>query len=525
MTYTALGEKEVGSIVNLNEHGAPADYIIVHKGLPSEIYDASCDGVWLLRKDIAENKQWDVSDKNKLESSTIQTYLNGDWINRYDTNIRAIIKQVKIPYRHNGGSGGTNKNGTDGLSCKVFFLSCKEVGLTSQQYSDVQDHGEKLDYFVYGNDETAQAKRITKLNGTVKEWWLRDQSTSGTGLVWTVTLTGSATNTSADRGAGVRPALILPSSILVSEDGTVQANKDPTTPSSITIPENAQSGTSLIVTWGASTDPDNDLDGYELAGYELERQVDSGEWTQVYKGPNTSYTDTITRGWLTVNYRVRAYDSYGAVSDYITGTAREVNNNRAPTVTCATASGADLGIKGEGFTVSYSASDADGDPVSVTEAIDGVTLRTFTPEAGEACAFAVTGETFMKLLNGTHKLAITASDGQAQAVHTLTFTKSVTAASITLAEPMEADGPITLCVLSVTGSIPEDADYSVKVTNNALDSDPVWEDCTDEVKLGANHVFANDTAANGFAFNFLVSVERGESGQGGCINSVQGGFQ
>lgn len=45
------------------------------------------------------------------------------------------------------------------------------------------------------------------------------------------------------------------------------------------------------------------------------------------------------------------------------------------------------------------------------------------------------------------------------------------------------------------------------------------------MKLGANHVFTNETAANGFAFNFKVEVERGENGQGGCINSVQGGFE
>lgn len=253
--------------------------------------------------------------------------------------------------------------------------------------------------------------------------------------------------------------------------------------------------------------------------------MDNGEWEQVYKGEATSYTDAITRGWLTVAYRVRAYDSYGATSDYTTSPTREVNNNRAPAIVCTPASGADLGVKGEGFTVSYSAADADGDPVTITEAIDGTVLRTFTPEADAPCAFSVTGETFMKLLNGAHELTITASDGQAETVHRLAFTKSVTAASITLETPMEADGKITLCVLSVIGSIPEDAVYTVKVANNALDSEPVWEDCTDEVKIGANHVFANETAVNGFAFNFKVEVERGESGEGGCINSVQGGFQ
>ena len=120
---------------------------------------------------------------------------------------------------------------------------------------------------------------------------------------------------------------------------------------------------------------------------------------------------------------------------------------------------------------------------------------------------------------------ITATDGKVNAVHTMTFTKEVTEATITLAEPMEADAKITICVLSVAGSIPQDAIFKVEVTNNAMDDTPVWEDCTTEVKNGGNHIFENETAESGFAFNFRVSVKRGPSGQGGYINSVQGGFQ
>ena len=253
--------------------------------------------------------------------------------------------------------------------------------------------------------------------------------------------------------------------------------------------------------------------------------MDGREWAQIYKGADTSYTDNITRGWASVNYRVRAYDAYNATSAYTTGTAQPVNNNRAPTVTCDTASGSDLGTKSAGFSVAYSVGDEDGDSVSVTEAIDGVTLRTFSATLGGSNSFAVTGDTFFKLLNGDHTMTASASDGQATTVHKLTFTKSVTAATITLAEPMEADAKITICVLSVAGDIPADAQYSVKVTNNAKDTAPVWEDCTAEVKNGGNHVFTNETAANGFAFNFKVEVERGASGIGGYISSVQGGFQ
>ena len=297
-------------------------------------------------------------------------------------------------------------------------------------------------------------------------------------------------------------------------------NHAPGAPASITVPENVLGGGTLAVTWEAATDADNNL-----SGYELERQVDGGDWAQVYKGAGASYTDTITRGWQSVNYRVRAYDTYNAYSAYTTGTAQPVNNNRPPVVSCDTPTGSDLGTRAAGFSIGYSVTDPDGDPVTVTEDIDGTTLRTFSAESGKAYTMEVTGETFMKLLNGSHALAITAGDGNATAIHRLTFTKEVTEASITLKEAFPADDKISICVLSVAGHIPADADYTVEVTNNANDDDPVWEDCTIEVKNGGNHIFTNETAENGFAFNFRVNVKRGASGEGGYISGIQGGFQ
>ena len=617
MATIALGNKAVGSIVKLKENGTLVDYLVVHQGRPSSIYDASCDGVWLLRKDIAENRVWAANNVNKLESSDIQTYLNGTWINRYDAAIRAAIKQVKIPYRKNGGSGGTTQNGANGLSCKIFLLSGPEVNYV-HTYIDTGE-GAVLAYFKNCVTNNADPKRVAYLNGSATDWWLRSPYTNNTNGVWGVNSSGLCGAPYASNAYGVRPALILPSSLLVSDDGSVSTNTAPTTPSSISVPGSIQGGSTITVSWGASTDAESNLEGYilerstdggkswsqvyqgnsrsttntvafgtasvmyrvkaydsdglasgyktssavtvinnnapttpngitvpntvlggaaltitwgaatdqdgNLSGYSLERQVDGGSWSVVYTGNTMSYTDTITKGWAKVAYRVRAYDSNNAYSAYVTSPDRTVNNNTAPAIVCASPSGTDLGTKDAGFMVSYSVSDADADVVTVTEAIDGVTKRTFTATLDGSNSFNVTGEYFMKLLNGGHELKITASDGKASSVHTLTFSKEVTGATVTLEEPMEADAQITICVLSVAGDIPADAEYKVEVTNNANDDTPVWEDCTTEAKNGANHIFENKTAANGFAFNFRVTAERGPSGKGGYITSVQGGFQ
>ena len=301
---------------------------------------------------------------------------------------------------------------------------------------------------------------------------------------------------------------------------TVINNTAPTVPGGLTVPEEVQGGQPLAISWGASSDGENNL-----AGYSLERQVDGGEWEAVYSGPELSFTDQITKGWQTVAYRVRAYDTANAYSGFAVSETREVNNNTPPVITCEIPANTNLGVRSEDFEIPYTVEDEEGDEVTVTEAVDGTALRTFRAELGGSNSFQLTGEDFMKLLNGRHTLAITAADSASSAVHSLSFEKLVTGASVTLERPMEADGPIIVCVLSVSGFIPADADYRVEVTNNALDDEPVWEDCAAAVRAGANHVFENQTAANGFAFNFRLNVSRGESGIGGYITSVQGGFQ
>ena len=619
MASVALSSKAVGSIVKIKVNGTLRDFIVVQQGKPSSIYDESCNGTWLLMKDLYESRQWHSSNVNDYANSTIHKWLNNEFLNLIDANIRAQIRQAKIPYRPGSGTSMSVNSGANGLSAKIFLLSNIEVG-GQTDWSYMPHDGARLAYFEYGTGTSANNKRLAYLNGSAAYWWLRSPYTSNSGNAWYVGSNGGSGITNNCSGSyGIRPALILPSSLLVSDDGSVQTNTAPTTPASITIPESIQGGTSIKVSWSAAADKENNLEGYvversvdgggtwtqvyqgsatsttntvpagsatvmyrvkaydseglystyrnsaqvsvfnnhapaapasiqvpaevlggnpltvtwsaasdpdnNLTGYELERQVDGGDWAQVYKGADTSYTDNITRGWQSVNYRVRSYDAYNATSGYTTGTAQPVNNNRAPAVSCDTASGSDLGTKDAGFSIPYSVNDEDGDPVTVTEAIDGVTLRTFSANLGGNNTFAVTGDTFFKLLNGAHTLTASATDGRATTTHKLTFTKEVTEATITLAEPMAADDKITICVLSVAGDIPADADYTVEVTNNGNDDAPVWEDCTMEVRNGGNHVFENETAAKGFAFNFRVSAKRGPSGQGGYISSVQGGFQ
>lgn len=221
MASAKLGTKAVGSIVKLNVNGAAKEFIVVHQGKPSSLYDESCDGTWLLMKDIFAATRWHSSDVNNLENSTIHSILNSTFLNAFESNIRDAIKQVKIPYRKNGGSSGSDQSGANGLLCKIFLLSGYEIGFTTSDNPYFPQDGAKLSYFESGTDTSANNKRIAKLNGSADYWGLRSPITYSTSLVWLVNYDGVGEAGKASNSTGIRPALILPPDMEVDSSGNV----------------------------------------------------------------------------------------------------------------------------------------------------------------------------------------------------------------------------------------------------------------------------------------------------------------
>ena len=619
MANVRLGAKAVGSIVKIKVNGASKDFIVVQQGNPNtSTYDSSCAGTWLLMKDIYTTSTF--GNNNSYKDSSIHTYLNGTFYNLIDSDIRAAIKQVKIPYLNGtGGGDGSLATGANGLSTKVFLLSGYEVGWTTSDDINFPKDGIRLAYF--GSGSGGNSKRVAYNGSSADRWWLRSPHTDNHGSVWAVNTEGSYDagrwNYHSD---GVRPALILPSTLFVSNDGTVSTNTAPSTPWNISVPSSIMGGANISISWAKSSDAESNLAGYKverstdggwswsriyqgtatsttdsiafgttsvmyrvkaydteglesgwrtssrvtvvnnnapsappsiavpndvkggstlviswtaasdsdgnLSGYILERSTDGGSaYTQVYKGNALTYTDTITNGWSTVMYRVKAYDTEGLESGYTTSAIRTVRYNVAPAINASSTS---LGEKNAPFSFAYTVTDADGDTLTVTEKLDGKTTATRTGLAsGTALTFeqASTADGFLRILNGSHTIKITANDGKESTSLNATFTKSVTSASVTLTTPLAVDGDITVAILQVSGSIPNDAAFKAEATNNALDDSPVWQDVTAEVRKGMNIVFENQTASAGAAFNFRISVERGASGEGGYIDSVSGAFQ
>ena len=406
MATTTLGNKSVGSIVKLKENGVLVDFYVAKHD-----YENGLNGsgrTLVVRKDCYDTRQWHTSNVNAYATSAIDTWLNSTYKNLLDADIRGVIGTTKIKYTP--GNGNTTV-GT--LERAIFLLSVTELG-RSASYANTEGTALSI----------ASSLQIAYLNGSAVVQWTRSPGTNYANYAYYLNTNGNVGNYYCNNTSGSRPAFTLPSTLSVSDDGSVSVNT-------------------------------------------------------------------------------------------------------APTISGSYATGTNLGTKTAGFNLTYTVADADGDTVTVKEYLDNVLQRTYTATLGATNTFqCVTAANFQTVLNGAHTLKVVANDGKADsAAYTITFTKKVTKATITLASALPADDIIQVMVMTLTSSIPADANLKVLVTNNANDSSPVWEDATADIKSGVNHVFTNKTAANGFAFNFKLSVERGASDTGGYISNIGGAFE
>ena len=381
---TQIGNMAVGSTVYLNESGSPVPYLIVHQGLPSSMYASSCNGTWLLRQDILENRVWDSGDDNMLDTATLQIWLNSTMLDKFDHDIQEVIKSVSIPYCV-GGSKSTVNSGAHGLSCRIFLLSGYEIGWSTSISSTLPIDGAQLGYFLFGTGSSANEKRIANLNGDPNYWWLRSPRTSSSTGVWVVYSDGSDYHEQANSRYGVRPALIMPTDLIVDDDGNILTA--PPTPV-LTAPSNAMQGQPIPVSWTASESADS---------YTLQRKADSGEWETVYTGANLQYQDT-AGSWSTVQYQVAA-SADGVFSDYAQSAVIPVISASALVIS---GSDEDLGVITRD--IPYTVTSDTGNEITLVRTVNGQQVDSRTVQSGFSYNIPV-----LDLPTGKGTIEITAS--------------------------------------------------------------------------------------------------------------------
>lgn len=306
--------------------------------------------------------------------------------------------------------------------------------------------------------------------------------------------------------------------ILTIQTHPADLNVAPTVPSSITVPETIQSGQTLTVSWGASSDSNGNL-----SGYSLERNVNGAAWAVIYNGGTRSYANTITRNMDTLQYRVRAYDSYNAYSGYRTSPVVPVTHNQIPVIS---GENGDLGVKSEGFVYEYTVTDEENDDITIEERLDDTLLRSYPAQLGGTAAALVTGADWATLKQGSHTLSVNAIDPMSEtAVRTMTFVKQVDRLSVSLEKPLQSEERPNRINVNVTAEVPLGATLTVETCNNGYDEEPVWEDATGASLAGRAHVFSNTLKlADDWGVNVRVTLLRGDA-VGECyITGIGGNF-
>ena len=411
----------------------------------------------------------------------------------FSAQMLAAILNTTLTVAKASVDGGGSETVTD----KVFLLSKAEVGLGAE---NGVSEGSTIAMFSDNTSRqcrpTAQAVSNSEYTSSSlsasQPWWyyLRSPGASDSYNVRYVYSDGSLRLDYAYRGRyGVRPALNLSSSILVSDspdsDGayTIVWNQAPTTPPSITVPDEVRSGKTAEISWAASLDPEGGA-----ITYELERSINSGAWTNIYTGSATSYDDTgVGTSANTVQWRVRAKDVNGAYSGYTRSTGKNVVHNVDPTIS---GTDTDLGTVTTPPSMAYTVNDQDTeDELTVVESLDGNEIRTIEDAVrNQTYTFALTDAQFAALANGQHTMQVKVTDTLGNsATRTTTFTRSVTGIEY-IVGPIETDAAAEKILVSLQYYAAEE-DVTVSVSNNAFDENPTWELAT----IGLKHIFSNST--------------------------------
>ena len=178
-------------------------------------------------------------------------------------------------------------------------------------------------------------------------------------------------------------------------------------------------------------------------------------------------------------------------------------------------------------TYAYTVTDQQGGIVSVTESLDGTTLRTYDVTLGQENTLTIPADVYRRTLNGAHTLTVAAEDVTGGiSVRTETFTKNVTSCAFTQTESFPADDRPTRCTAQIHGEFPVGCALKVEACNNGNDASPAWEDVTQPALLGQRYFFKNEekTAAS-WGVRFRASLERGTAETACHISSIGGVFQ
>ena len=195
-----LGDIAEGQLVKLLENGTAVEFYVAKHDYESGLNGAG--RTLVVRKDCYDTRAWHSSNVNAWASCTLRSWLNGDYFNLLDEDIRGVIGTTKYYY--------TPGNGTTSVitrSDAVFQLSVTELGKTAS-YANAEGTALPI----------ARTLRIAYLNGSAVTQWTRSPYTSSTIRAYFLYSGGDVSSGNCTNTNGSRPAFTLPSGALFDEE-------------------------------------------------------------------------------------------------------------------------------------------------------------------------------------------------------------------------------------------------------------------------------------------------------------------
>ena len=463
---STIGSLTVGSTVKIKESGRLVDFLIVQHNVTAES-PTTFRGSKLVRKDIHSTQVFSYSNPAKYRTSSIRSWLNGTYANYLDSALRAKMPYIysysssnldkiclpgggetyfntnakRIAYFNNEATGWwvlsdrstsnytryiTTSGTFDDTAASYTFVGARPCFLlpstmyvtSSGQVAIGSPPQNIASISTTASDSIAAGESITiswtptsdsdgDLTGYIlerseneSEPWEQIYTGAYTTVNYTDTAPAKSENVSTIRyRVKAYDAEGLESNYTTSSAITVINNVAPSAPGSISA-SNVVANGSATITWTAATDTDG-----TISSYTLERKVDGNEFTQIYNGTALTTTDTISDEWGTVQYRVKATDNDGGVSDYTTSTTYTVNSG------FLILNGPDfsMGNKTAPFNFEFSISTSDSTTVNDITAVvtlDNVQIYSDTPNTGETVSIPID----TRLLGtGSHVVNVTVS--------------------------------------------------------------------------------------------------------------------
>ena len=359
--------------------------------------------------------------------------------------------------------------------------------------------------------------------GSAWYWWLRTPISSNSCSVRRVYSDGTLDNGIAYGGArGVRPLCNLKSDTLVSDsvddEGCYELLLPVDAPENITVktpiycsPDyntGGIEGGKAEVSWSA-------VEGAEK--YILERSINGGIFNPIYSGDGIAFTDSITDNINTVQYRVCSVKGILQSEEYKTAATVVVQDNYPPFI-----SGDNTALGNTATRIKYKYTVYDGDDVNVTvkEYVNTTLLRTYTATGSQENTLEIDLITWNGLPVGDNTIKIVViDDNNATAMQTKHFNKI---GGVIEFEYVPFGNQIAVRPKAINVQLdlvaPLDAKIQVLASNNANDTQPVWDNITTAVLSKHNHVFTNKSKEQGVNYYCVaVKVKIERNGVDGAI--------